>query len=273
MAQTYFPFDSGPGANVQENQWSKMAQHWVGTGVLKTIMNELLVYADSTGMQVKVKSGAAYIKGHYYENDVEGSLAIASSTTLPRIDRAILRCDWTTNTIQLAVLQGTPSITPVAPNLTQTTSRWEISLAQIAVGASVSTISAASVTDERDFGNGQNVLWSGQSYVGNGITITPTKKLSQCRSGWILLWSDYDAGVGANDYDFAHSFVSKKAIELKTGCTHLFPIVCNVSTSAVLLAAKQIRIYDDRLEGNSINEPSTGSPSTSDVVLRYVIEM
>ncbi|MEE6450537.1 hypothetical protein RAH41_08200 [Gottfriedia acidiceleris] len=273
MAISYFPFDTGPGASIQENQWSKMAQHWLGTGVLKTIMNELLVYADSTGMQVKVKSGAAYIKGHYYDNDSETTLGIGNSTTLPRIDRVILRCDWTLNNIQLAVIQGTPTLSPVAPPLTQNTSRWEISLAQIAVGANVATISAASVTDERDFGNAQNVLWSGSSYLSSGAVVSPTKKLSQCRNGWILVWSDYDPGVGSNDWDFAHSFVSKKSVELKNGCTHYFPIICNLTTSAVTLVGKQVRIYDDRIEGQPINDPSTGSPSSGDVCLRYIIEM
>jgi hypothetical protein len=29
--------------------WSNMAQNWLGTGVLKGKLNELSVYADSTG--------------------------------------------------------------------------------------------------------------------------------------------------------------------------------------------------------------------------------
>lgn len=75
----------------------------------------------------------------------------------PRIDRVIIRLDWTANTIQLAVLRGTPATSPTAPALTQNSSRWEISLAQILVGANVSTIVAGNVTDERNYVKNANV--------------------------------------------------------------------------------------------------------------------
>src|SRR5437764_9393881 len=98
MAQTYYPFDSGAGANVTEAQWSKMAQNWLATGAIKSYLNELQVYADSTGMQTKVKSGAAWIKGHYFDSDAEEVIAIGSAdSTNPRIDRVIIRLDWTAN--------------------------------------------------------------------------------------------------------------------------------------------------------------------------------
>lgn len=152
MAQTYFPFDSGQGANITEAQWQKMAQYWLNTGVIKGVLNELLVYADSTGMQVKVKSGDAWINGHFYESDAEEILAIGTAdSTNPRIDRVIIRLDWTANTIQLAVLQGTPAVSPLAPALTQNSSRWEISLAQVRVNAGVTTITAANITVERNY--------------------------------------------------------------------------------------------------------------------------
>lgn len=150
MTQTYFPFDSGQGANVQEDQWSKMSQHWLNTGVIKGMLNELQVYADSTGMRVKVKTGQSWIQGHFYESNAEEIIAIGTAdSSNPRIDRVIVRLDWAANTIQLAVLQGVPAVSPVAPALTQNSSRWEIPLAQIRVNAAVSTIAAGNVTDER----------------------------------------------------------------------------------------------------------------------------
>jgi hypothetical protein len=150
MTQTYFPFDSGQGANVTESQWSLMAQNWLNTGVIKGALNELLTYADSTGMQVKVKSGQAWMKGHFYQSDAEVILAIAAANSSnPRIDRVIVRVDWTANTIQLSVLQGIPAASPTAPALTQNSSRWEISLAQVYVAANATTIASGNVTDER----------------------------------------------------------------------------------------------------------------------------
>lgn len=152
MTQTYFPFDAGNGANVTEDQWRKMARHWLGTGVLAGEDNEAEVYADSSGMQVKVRTGKAWIRGHYWESDAEETLSIsAADATNDRIDRVILRVDFSANTIALAVLTGTPAASPSAPSLTQNTSQWEISLAQVAVAAAASTIAAGDVTDERTF--------------------------------------------------------------------------------------------------------------------------
>lgn len=152
MTQTYFPFDSGQGANTTEAMWTKMAQHWARTGILSGISENLSVYANSTGMQVKVKSGAAWIKGHYFESDAEETLAIGTAdASNPRIDRVVIRLDWSANTITLAIIQGTPAATPAPPTLTQNSSRWEISLAQVRVNAGNLTIPAGNVTDERTY--------------------------------------------------------------------------------------------------------------------------
>lgn len=149
MTQSAYPFSNSP--ILDANQWSKMAQNWLGTGVIKGILNELQVYADSTGMQIKVKSGQAYVKGHFFESSAEEVLAIGTASSNPRIDRVIVRVDWIANTLQLAVLQGVAAVSPTAPALTQNSSRWEISLAQIAIGTNASTIATGNVTDERTF--------------------------------------------------------------------------------------------------------------------------
>lgn len=148
MTQASYPFSNSP--MTTQEQWSKMAQNWRETGVIKGALNELQVYADSTGMQVKVKSGRAFIEGHFYESDSEEVLAIgAANSTNPRIDRVIVRLDWITGTIQLAVLQGVAAVSPSVPALTQNSSRWEISLAQVRVNANTATIAPGNVTDER----------------------------------------------------------------------------------------------------------------------------
>lgn len=152
MTISYFPFDAGQGSNVTEEQWHKMSKHWIETGVLETIMNNLEVYADSSGMQVKVKSGAAWINGHYFESDTEEVLSVGNADpTNPRIDRVIVRMDRGLNLIELAVLQGGSAVSPTVPTLTQNTTRWEISLAQINVDAGVLTITPDKVTDDRVF--------------------------------------------------------------------------------------------------------------------------
>jgi hypothetical protein len=157
----FFPFDSGPGSNVAEAQWGLMAKNWLATGVIKGALNEFAVYADSTGMQCKVKSGNAWIQGFFFQTTAETIIPIsAANATNPRIDRIAVQVDWTNNNISLIAIQGTPSASPIAPALTQNNSIWQISLAQVYVGANVSTIAAGNITDQR-------VIVSSTSQIGN----------------------------------------------------------------------------------------------------------
>lgn len=179
----FFPFDSGQGANVTEAQWSLMAKNWLGTGVIKGAINEFQVYADSSGMQCKVKSGNAWIQGHFFQVVTETVMPIsAANPSNPRIDRVILRVDWTANIVSIAVLSGTPAASPTPPTLTQSSAKWEISLAQVYVGTNVSTIVAGNVTDERNFVKNANAIQSGWSnlstlngWVSFDLTLYDTK--------------------------------------------------------------------------------------------------
>jgi hypothetical protein len=115
MAESYWPFDAGSGASSTETRWRAMAQHWVlgGSGVLATELNKLSTIGDSTGMQVKVDTGRAWVAGHFYENDAQRTLAIASNSSgNPRIDRVVVRADFTANTITALVITGTPAASP-----------------------------------------------------------------------------------------------------------------------------------------------------------------
>ena len=156
-ADVYGPYDAGAGANWTEDSWRKMMRHLRLTdGVLRGITaNDLLPFGDSTGMQVKVPTGEAFIRGHWAEVTSQKTLAIATAhASLPRIDRVIARNDFVGNKIELDVLTGTPNASPVAPSITQNTSMWEIRLAKVSVAAAASTITAANVTDDRDTADG-----------------------------------------------------------------------------------------------------------------------
>jgi hypothetical protein len=181
--QTYYPLANSPILTPQ--QWSKMAQNWLNTGVIKGQLNQLQVYADSTGMQVKVKSGQAYIKGHFYESDAEEILPISAADAInPRIDRIILNINWTFNTMQLAVLQGVAAVGSPTPVLTQNSSRWEIPLAQIYVAPGVATLAAGSVTDERKFvknANDEQSPWMPLTLVNGWVNVGTVYDTAQYR--------------------------------------------------------------------------------------------
>lgn len=110
-------------------------------------------------------------------------------------------------------------------------------------------------------------------YMTAGHTVTPSKKLSECRTGWMLIWSDYNTDDGTvGNYDFCASFIPKinPAGGKWTGQAWLFDIVDGVNTTAATDSriAKWLYVYDDKLVGHAVN----GQGGRNDVVLRAVIE-
>jgi hypothetical protein len=111
----------------------------------------------------------------------------------------------------------------------------------------------------------QDELWSGVYFMQEGQTVTPTKKLTDCRNGWILVWSDYDdVGNKANNYDFHYSYVPKFIATKHNGSGHLF----SVPRTPDGLIVKYVNIANDKITGVAGNE----LPDDNDVVLRYVLE-
>jgi hypothetical protein len=149
VAITSYPFDSQA---VTETDYSRLFREFQSTGVADSVGGTgLSVYADGTGMTVKVNSGFAIVRGHAIYSTAIEPLTVTASNTTARVDRVVLKLDPATNSITLVVKPGTAgSSTP--PALTQTdTGIYELSLATVAVGANVTSISAASVTGDRQF--------------------------------------------------------------------------------------------------------------------------
>lgn len=167
MTESYFPFDSGPGAFVTESEWAKMASRWLPTGVMDGELGELAVSTDSSGMDVQVAAGKAWIEGHWYESDAIKTLAIAAAhATLARWDRVVLRIDWTNDTIETAVVTGTAASSPSDPALTQSATIWEIPIARVVVPAAAVDILPANIVDQRVFVSGDRNAPHGPAFLG-----------------------------------------------------------------------------------------------------------
>lgn len=124
------------------------------------------------------------------------------------------------------------------------------------------------------------ILWSGEAYMqsvnSTPQVVTPSKKLSQCRTGWMLLWSDYDPGDGANDTDFCTTFIPKYTPSGGTwgGKAFYCDIPMYVGSDVTDLSTekrciKPIYVHDDCLKGSYQNT----SGGRNDVVLRAVYEV
>ncbi|MEX1655507.1 tail fiber domain-containing protein [Streptomyces pseudovenezuelae] len=149
MAITSYPFDA---QSITETDYSRLFREFQSTGVADGVGGtSFYTYADATGMTVKVSPGFAIVRGHAINSTATEVLTVAASNTAARVDRVVLKLDPAANSITLAVKTGTAgSSTP--PALTQTdTGIYEFSLATVAVGANVTSISAASVQGERKF--------------------------------------------------------------------------------------------------------------------------
>lgn len=114
-------------------------------------------------------------------------------------------------------------------------------------------------------------LWSGAVFMNAGQTVTPSKKLSECRTGWILLWSDYDTvNGGATNGDVFASYVPKRCYSGGNWAGHswLVDIPAEAAASAETRCIKKVYMWNDRIVGNAINETSP----RNDVVLRGIYE-
>jgi hypothetical protein len=131
---------------------------WAQSGVRRT--NDLAVSQSGTpAMSVSIAAGWGIIVGDFttnmgaysfYNDGATTATITAANPTNPRIDRICVTVSdsaytGTTNTIAFNVVAGTPAGSPVAP-ATPTNS---ISLATVLVGAGVTTILNANITDTR----------------------------------------------------------------------------------------------------------------------------
>lgn len=113
--------------------------------------DSLKVIANSPAdMSVTVKPGHGWINGYWYENNDNLALDVSiADGALSRIDIVVLRLDFTTRSMYCAVVEGTPSTNPVAPEPARTAEIYELQLAQVFVGAGVTTITSNNITDTR----------------------------------------------------------------------------------------------------------------------------
>lgn len=122
---------------------------------------------------ITVLTGAALIQGIAYFSDANENLTIAANASgNARIDTIILRADYALQTVRLAVLQGTPAASPVAPTLTQTPSvMWEIPIADIAVANGFTTIVNANVSQRKHWVNAPPGVYLPYVLNNSGVTL------------------------------------------------------------------------------------------------------
>lgn len=153
MALTYGFFNSiNADRRYNSDQMSAYFKGLISRGVLQDYGDGFRVTANS-GLSVSIGTGRAFFSdGRWIENDAAVTLTLsAANVTNPRIDRIVLRKDSTSavRACSVVIKTGTPAASPVAPGLTNADGIEEMSLAQIRINANVTTITTASINDER----------------------------------------------------------------------------------------------------------------------------
>ena len=154
-----FPFDSqivgyeSDGMPIYDRasnaeEFARMLNSFFKDGVFGETMCEVL---EAGGMSATVGVGEVLVQGRYGYVPEPETVNFAVSGAVPRIDTVVVRLDLSSgvNNILLAVVQGTPSATPVAPLLTRDGTVWEIGLADVLIPANSTAVSQPNISDTR----------------------------------------------------------------------------------------------------------------------------
>lgn len=171
MTEVSYPFDVGAGAGwANSAAYRAQARYYRGSGVNKGDQNGLAV-AAGTGLQTTVASGSAFVRGAYYNNSASLPLAhAAADATFGRLDLVCLELDLTdlnAPLVEAVVVTGTPAGSPSLPALTQSSTIYQIPLAQVAVAALATSV--GTVTDLRSWAGSRPKITNG---VGGGTATT-----------------------------------------------------------------------------------------------------
>jgi hypothetical protein len=151
---TYGPFAAGPGRTLAQDDFLDFIGPMLqGNGVNSTDYSGsgLQVYADNSGLVVRVRPGSGMVRGAFYQTPSDVALNIGANTSSStRIDRVVLSMNRSTQVVTPLVVAGTPGGS--VPPLTQIVGgTWQIPLAQVQVPPNVAGISPGNVVDERQF--------------------------------------------------------------------------------------------------------------------------
>ena len=123
----------------------------VSNGVLASPSDCFQVVA-AEGLNVTVRPGFGMINGAFAYDEAENTLTLEKAPAqYSRIDRIVLRCNYADRLCELVVKTGTVANNPVAPKIVQPAAGdyYELGLATVTVGANVTAVTQANITDTR----------------------------------------------------------------------------------------------------------------------------
>src|SRR5690606_6507254 len=118
------------------------------------------------------------------------------------------------------------------------------------------------LNDKPIFTSDNETLWAGSAiYMQDGHVVTPSKKLSQCPNGWVLIWSIYQNGATA-EQNFNFTYIPKAYPVYHSGRG----MNCILLNHTVVVR-KYLYITDSTITGYTTNS----DPPNNTQVLRRVL--
>lgn len=131
------------------DQMSNYFKGLITNGVYESVDDALIVKA-TTGMTISVGTGRAIIDCKWINVDAIVNLSInAAHVTLNRYTAVCVHLDIGNRLIEIITIDGTNATTPTKPVPTNTSTDKYLVIAYVYVGAGVTTITQANITDTR----------------------------------------------------------------------------------------------------------------------------
>lgn len=128
--------------------WAEYFASFIGNGV--SFQQGNLQVSSSTGMEVIVSPGIAFINGYRYANTSPLNIKInPANGTYSRITSIVIELNLAERQITCLALDGTPSPSPVSPQLTTNQSIYQLQLATILIPPATTQIINSNITDTR----------------------------------------------------------------------------------------------------------------------------
>lgn len=151
MAVTYGFYNSVGGDRVYDAvQLSSMFDGIITDGIFESIGDAFEVTDGASGMDIVVGTGKAWFDHTWTLNNSALVLTVEAADLVdPRIDTVVIEVNASAavRANSIKIVKGTPAAVPSAPTLTNTAEVHQYPLANIAVAAGASTISAGNISN------------------------------------------------------------------------------------------------------------------------------
>lgn len=135
---------------ISSEPYRKLIKSLFSTGVLPNPSTNLQV-VEGEDLTVVVHAGFCVVEGCMKLEETDRALIVQAGASMDRIDSVVMRLNDNdaVRSCDLYVVQGAPGSDPVHPELTRTTSIYEIALADIFVPANSTNVAQYRITDTR----------------------------------------------------------------------------------------------------------------------------